>query len=298
MTSPEHRLANQLRATVFINHLILLVKCDRNPAALERWGEAFEVRMGLVGPGGGGTGKWKNYLKGVLPEKELRYALIEELPLLKEVLYNPLWEVLRGLELSTDHGKTLVTQLRLHGKPLHGLHRPRLQRRITTADWRDLGFWLVILASELDKYRWAREFVQERFSVYLHLICVQREFAGATKWLYPLLDYHFREGHLRSIAGWPVSAEAFDRQVHTLRILPRLAMDVAHMEGELELGFFCADREGFEAMRFGYCLYWDANWNRRVLTPKEKRYLSPALQISLDGVLTGGNCQYRRASEK
>lgn len=298
VTSPLHRLAHRLKAIVFINQLIFLAGTSRTPAALECWGVAFEERMKLIGPGGGEPGKWKNYLSGVLPKGELRSALINEFPSLEEVLHNPLWEILRLLEVPSDYVKTLVAQLRLDGKPLHGLHRVRLQRRISTAVWRDLWIWLVILACDLDKYRWASKFVQERLSGYLHLICVQREFAGATKWLYPLLDYHFRKGHLPLIAGWPVNTEAFDRQLHTLQLLPRLAIDVAHMEGELELGFFCADPEGFEAMSFGYCFYWDANWNRRVLTSKEKRYLFPTLQIRLEGIQTEGRRQPRKDKRK
>lgn len=298
MTSPEHRLANQLRAIVFINHLIPLAKCGRRPCALERWGEAFEVRVGLVRPGGGYTNKWKRYLQGVMPEPKLQTALIAEFPVLEEVLNNPLWEVLRLLEVSSDHGKTLVMQLRLHGKPLHGLQRPRLQRRITTADWRDLGFWLVILAGDFDKYRWAREFVQARFMVYLHLICVQREFAGAAKWLYPLLDYHLRKGHLVSMEWWPVNTEKFENDVRLFHGFPRWLMKRVHIEGELQLGFFCADPEASEAVRLGYGLYWDADWNRRVLTAKEKRYLSPPLQISLEGLPSDGKRRRRRASEK
>ncbi|OOQ44935.1 hypothetical protein AO361_17780 [Pseudomonas fluorescens] len=298
VTSPVHRLAHQLRATVFINQLIFLAGISRTPAALVCWGVAFEARLGLIGPDGGEPGKWRNYLCGVLPKGELRSALINEFPALQEVLNNPLWAVLHLLEVSSDHGKTLVMQLRLHGKPLHGLQRPRLQRRITAAYWQDLGFWLVILAGGLDKYRWAREFVQARFIVYLHLICVQREFAGATKWLYPLLDYHFREGHLPSMAGWTVSTEKFANDVRLFRGLPRWLMKRVHIEGELELGYFCADPEGFEAVRCGYGLYWDADWNRRVLTSKELRYLSPPLQISLKGIPADGKRRRRRASEK
>lgn len=298
MTSPVHRLAHQLRAIVFINQLIFLAGISRTPAALERWGVAFEARRGLVGPGGGDSRKWRNYLDGVLPQTALRTALIEEFPELQKALDNPLWEVLQVLEVSRDHGKTLVAQLRLHDKPLHGLQRPRLQRRITAAYWQDLGFWLVILAGDLDKYRWAREFVQARLIVYLHLICVQREFTGASKWLHPLLDYHFREGHLPSLAGWPVSTEAFDIQLRGFRALPRYVMKKAGIQGELELGFFWKDPEGFEVVRFGYGLYWDANWNRRVLTSKEQRYLSPPLQISLVGIPADSKRRRRRASEK
>lgn len=295
MANHEHRLADQLKAIVFINHLILLAKCGRNPSALERWGEAFEVRVGLFRPGGGYTNKWKRYLQGVMPEPKVQTALIAEFPMLKQVLDNPLWEILRLLEVSSDHGRTLVNQLRLHGKPLHGLQRPRLQRRITAAYWQDLGFWLVILAGAVEKYRWAREFMRERFFVYLHLICVQPEFTGAQKWLYPLLDYHFREGHLPSIT-WPVSAEAFDIQLRGFRVLPRRLMKMAGIQGVLELGFFCEDPEGFEAVSYGYGLYWDADWNRRVLTSKEMRYLSPTLQISLEGIQTGGKRRDKRAA--
>ncbi|MDR6607441.1 hypothetical protein [Pseudomonas synxantha] len=295
MANPIHRLAEQLKAIVFINQLILLAKCGRNPSALERWGEAFEVRVGLVRPGGGYTNKWKKYLQGVMPEPKLQTALIAEFPMLKQVLDNPLWEVLRLLEVSSDHGRTLVNQLRLHGKPLHGLQRPRLQRRITAAYWQDLGFWLVILAGAVEKYRWAREFMRERFFVYLYLICVQPEFTGAQKWLYPLLDYHFREGHLPSIA-WPVSAGAFDIQLRGFRVLPRWLMKKGGIQGVLELGFFCEDPEGFEAVSYGYGLYWDADWNRRVLTSKEMRYLSPTLQISLEGIQTGDKDREKRAA--
>ncbi|MBH2032703.1 MAG: hypothetical protein I8H93_00240 [Pseudomonadales bacterium] len=286
MTSPVHRLAHQLKAIVFINRLILLANCGWSPREVERWGEAFELRLGLIGPGGGEPRKWRNYLNGVLPQTKLRTALVTEFPELEGVLNNPLWEVLHLLEVSSDNGRTLVNQLRLHGKPLHGLQRPRLQRRITAAYWQDLGFWLVILAGDVEKYRWAREFIRERFFVYLHLICVQPEFSGAQKWLYPLLDYHFREGHLPSI-GWPVSAEAFDRQLRGFRVLPRHLMKKAGIQGELELGFFCEDQEGFEAVNYGYGLYWDADWNRRVLTSKEMRYLSPTLQIDFEDIRNG-----------
>lgn len=287
VASPVRRLAHQLKAIVFINQLIFLAGISRTPAALMCWGVAFEARLGLIGPGGGEPDKWKKYLTGVMPRGKLLSALINDFPALEEVLNNPLWGVLNLLEVSSDHGKSLVMRLRLHGKPLHGLQRPRLQRRISTADWRDLGFWLVILAGGLDKYRWACEFVQARFMVYLHLICVQREFTGAAKWLYPLLDYHVGEGHLALLTGWPVSTEKFENDVRLFRGFPRWVMERIHIEGELELGFFCADPE-LEVVRFGYGLYWDADWNRRVLTAKEKRYLSPPLQISLEGLPTDG----------
>jgi hypothetical protein len=298
VTSPLHRLAEQLKAIVFINQLIFLAGISRTQAALESWGVAFEARRGLIGPGGGEPGKWRKYLTGVMPQGELRSALINEFPELQEVLNNSLWEVLHLLEVSSDHGKTLVMQLKLHGKPLHGLQRPRLQRRITAAYWQDLGFWLVILAGDLDKYRWAREFVKARFNAYLHLICVQREFAGAAKWLYPLLDYHFHEGHLASMAGWPVSTEKFENDVCLFRGFPRWLMKRVHLEGELELGFFWADLEGFDAVSYGFGLYWDADWNRRELTSKERRYLSPPLKISLEGLPADGKRRRRSASEK
>jgi hypothetical protein len=298
MTSPVHLLAHRLKAIIFINQLIILAGISRTPAALECWGVAFEERLGLIGPGGGEPGKWRNYLSGVLPQGKLRSALIYEFPALEEVLNNPLWAVLHSLDVSSDHGKTLVMQLRLHDKPLHGLQRPRLQRRITAAYWQDLGYWLVILAGAIEKYRWAREFMRERFFVYLHLICVQPEFTGAAKWLHPLLDYHFGQGHLAPLAGWPLSTEKFENNVRLFRGFPRRLMKWVHIEGELELGFFCADPEGFEVVRFGYGLYWDADWNRRVLTAKEKRYLSPPLQISLEGLPADGNRRRRSASEK
>ncbi|MNP46829.1 hypothetical protein D3C76_1408540 [compost metagenome] len=100
------------------------------------------------------------------------------------------------------------------------------------------------------------------------------------------------------MAGWPDSTEKFTRNVCLFRGFPRWLMKQVHMEGGLELGFFCADLEGFEAMSFGYCVYWNANWNRRVLTSKEKRYLSPALQISLEGIPADGKRRPRRASQK
>lgn len=298
MTSTEHCLAHALRAIVFINCLILLAGFEGTPANLERWGEAFEVRVGLDRPGGGFTGKWRKYLKGVMPESKLQTALIAEFPMLKQVLDNPLWEVLQQLEVSSDHGRTLVSQLRLDGKPLHGLHRKRLQRRISTAHWQDLVWWLVILASDVDKYIWARNFVRERFIAHLHLICVQPEFAGAIKWLYPLLDHHFREGHLALVAGWPVSVEIFARHSHALRFLPRTVMQLGHIEREkIKFGFLCADPDGVEAMSFGFGFYWDVDWNRRELTPRELRYLSPPLQISLEGIKTDSKCHGKRAAD-
>lgn len=158
---------------------------------------------------------------------------------------------------------------------------------------------LVILASDVDKYSWARNFVRERFIVYLHLICVQPEFAGAIKWLYPLLDHHFREGHLALVAGWPVSVEIFARHSHSLRFLPRTVMELGHIEREkFKFGFLCADPEGVEAMSFGFGFYWDVDWNRRELTPRELRYFTPTLQISLEGIQTDSKRRRRTASEK
>lgn len=287
MAISMHDVAHLLKAIVFINHVIIFAGCGRSPCALERWGEAFEIRKGTVGLGGGGTGKWRRYLKGRLPKGKLLNALIDEFPALAQVLNNPLWEVLRELEESADHGRSLVRRLRMDGTPLTGRRLKRLQRRVSTADWQDLGFWLVILASEPTQNRAVLAFMKRRFVPYLFLICVQPCFVGAETLLYPLLDQLFREGHLALVEGWPGNNRSFIRCLRRLQRLPRSAVRKAGIEGNVHIGFFIADLEGAQWASSGYGLYWDLSWNRMALTPKEKRFLWPPLMISLEKIPEG-----------
>lgn len=287
MHGPEHVLVHRLRAIVFINHLILLAGISRTPVALEDWGIAFEARVGLLGANGWERGKWRRYLHGILPIKRLRAALIGEFPALADVLVNPLWKVLRMLEVSSGECGSLLPRLTVDGKPLHGRNRPRLQRRLSSADWQDLVFWLVMLTHDADdaqKYRWARAFVQARLLGCLYLICVQPEFIGAERLVYQLLDHLFHQQCLAAVQGWPVNAEKFEESVRLFRRFPRWLMQRFYLEGELEFNFFFADPQGFEAASWGFALYWDADWHRRVLTSKEQRYLSPTLRLNLKGM--------------
>jgi hypothetical protein len=282
-----YRVAHQLKAIVFINHVIMLAGCPRSACSIEQWGEAFEIRKGIVGPGGGGTGKWRRYLKGRLPRGKLLNALIDEFPVLAQVLNNPLWEVLRELEEADDHGRSLVRRLKMDGTPLSVRRLKRLQRRISTADWQDLGFWLVILATEPTQNRPVLAFMQTRFVSYLFLISVQPCFVGAETLLYPLLDQHFREGHLALVERWPGNNRLFIRCLRRLQRLPRSAVLKAGIEGDGHIGFFIADPEGAQWASSGYGFYWDLNWNRVALTPKEKRFLWPPLMIGLEKIPEG-----------
>lgn len=287
MTCSARHQIHRLMSIIFINHLILLAGISRTAPALENWGKAFEERIGLLGANGWEPGKWARYLKGVLPTKKLRTALIEEFPGLEEVLRNPLWKVLRALGRWGDYGESLIKRLTVDGKPLHGKHRTRLQRRMSTADWQDLVFLLVILADEpddLNKYRWARKFVEERFYGFLYLVCAQRELIGAEQLLYQVLNEFFDKKRVIAVPGWPVSAEQFEIDVRRLRRFPRWLMQRFHLEGELSVNFLFSDPEGFEAVQWGYAVYWDADWRRRVLTSKENRYLYPPLHLSLKGM--------------
>lgn len=287
MKSVIRAVTRRLRAIVFINCLILEVRCGRHPAELERWGEAFEVRKNLVGPGGGWTGKWPRFLTGVLPAEHLRAALIEEYPVLAEVLNHPLWAVLRQLENSGSEQDHWVEQIRLYDRPLSWRHFAPLQRRLSTANWQDLVFLLVILASRLPNHRRVREFVQERFVAFIYLVSVQPEFAGAERLLYQVLDHHFCAGHLTPVAVWPDNVEGFARSLRGLRGLPRLAMQILRINDDaaVSVGILCADAEGFNWARLGYGFYWDPEWHRRNLPAKEKRYISPPFVLRFEGPL-------------
>lgn len=281
-------IAHKIQAIVFINHVIMFAGCGALPADLERWGEAFESKKGLTSPGGGFTGKWRRFLQGRLPQGKLRSALIDEFPRLQEVLDNPLWKILRALEDSPDHGSSLMATLTVDGTPLSVRRFKRLQRRITTADWQDLGYWLVILASQHSRDAWARELMHKRFMAYLLLVCAQSAFSNVETWLYPLLDQHFRESHLAPVASWPANLSNFRILLRAFKLLPHWSMRLAEIPaedaGKVEYGFIVGDEEGGQWAQSGYCFYFDVNFNRLELKPKDQRYLSPLLNIRLADV--------------
>ncbi|MNC16882.1 hypothetical protein D3C81_659220 [compost metagenome] len=280
------RVTHELLAITFINHLIVAAGCGRRPVDVERWGEAFEAdTLGITRDEP--NGKWKRFLLGVLPSEPLRGALVRAFPILAEVLGNPLWSVLRLLKDGSARRETLVEQLRLDGRPLQRRHLKRLQRRVSNADWRDLVFLLVILASRSPSYLYAREFVQERFVAFVLLLCVQTEFADAEERLYQVLDHHFRAGHLAHVKGWRASASEFMRDVERLHGVPRRLMQLAHIDvppEEVCFAFVCADTEGFGWLQAGYGFYWDAEWRRRSLSRKEKQVMYPPIVMHIEGI--------------
>jgi hypothetical protein len=281
-----HQVTRQLLAITFINHVVAAADCGRRPAEVERWGEAFEAEiLGIIRDEP--NGKWKRYLRGVLPAQPLRAALVRTFPILAEVLGNPLWRVLRLLEDGSARHETLVEQLRLDGKPLQRRNLKRLQRCVSNADWRDLVFLLVILASRSPSYQYAREFVQERFDVFVLLLCVQPEFADTEERLYQVLDHHFRAGHLAHVKGWRASASEFMHDVERMHWAPRRLLQLMHLDvppEEVNFSFLFADPEGREWLEEGYGFYWDANWRRRVLSRKEKQVMYPPIIMHIEGI--------------
>lgn len=286
MTHRLRQVTHQILAITFINHVVLATDCGRRPGDVERWGEAFEADI-LGSTRDEPNGKWKRYLRGVLPAQSLRAALVRTFPILGEVLGNPLWRVLRLLEDGSARHETLVEQLRLDGKPLQRRHLKRLKRCVSTADWRDLVFLLVILASRSPSYLYAREFVQERFVVFVLLLCVQPEFADTEERLYQVLDHHFRAGHLAPVNGWRASASEFMQDVERLHRVPRRLMQLMHNDGppeEVHFSFVYADPEGFRWLQEGYGFYWDATWRRRVLSRKEIQVMYPPIIMHIEGM--------------
>jgi len=280
------QITHQLLAIIFFNHVVLAANCGRRPVEVERWGEAFEAdTLGITRDEP--NGKWKRFLRGVFPDDPLRAALVRRFPLLSEVLGNPLWSVLRLLADGSARYETLVEQLRLDGKPLQRRHLKRLQRCLSTADWRDLVFLLVILGSRSPSYLYAREFVQKRFLVFVLILCVQPEFAGAEERLYQVLDHHFRAGRLAHVKDWPATASEFMHDVEGLHKLPRILMQLVDIDvpsEEVCFAFLWADAEGFGWLQHGYGFNRDAGWRRRILSRKEKQVMYPPIIMHIEGI--------------
>jgi hypothetical protein len=269
MASVERRIANRIKSIVFINHLVREAGCARTPSDLERWGEAFEKQecgINREEP----NGKWRRFLsEGRLPQKMLRRALLRRFPVLDTVLANRLWPELRRLDGSKKY-RVLTEQLRMEGKPLQKRHLKRMQKHLTSADWRDLGLWLVILGSYSPDYGYVQKFIQKRFTFYFFQICVQPEFEDAAELLYELLDHHFRAAHLTLVSGWPTSRREFQAYLRRMRGLVRWLVQLAHgAEPDInEHNTTVVFGEGINEdnadvwFRRGCSFFWDADWRR------------------------------------
>ena len=283
MASVERGIANRIKSIVFINHLVREAGCARTPSDLERWGEAFEQRecgINREEP----NGKWRRYLsEGRLPQKKLRRALLRCFPVLDTVLANRLWPELRRLEGSKKH-QVLMEQLRMEGKPLQKRHLKRMQKHLTSADWRDLGLWLAILGSYAPDYGYAQEFIQHRFTFNLLQICVQPEFEDAAELLYELLDYHCRAAHLAPVSGWPASRSEFQVSLRGMRRLPLGLLQMLHRaepainehNTTVVFGVGISDKDKPEVwIRRGCNFFWNADWRRHDPKGKQVQFFKP-----------------------
>ncbi|MCY1300277.1 hypothetical protein D9M70_498380 [compost metagenome] len=158
--------------------------------------------------------KWAAYLRGSLPQHNLRGLLIAEYPGLKEALVDPLWWSLS--KLSTDSADrafwdSCAGAIELNGAPLPACSHMVMSRLCATPSWTHLGLMLILLRSGSAKFAGYRTWLQRHFFSYFCIALLHDPIDRVAFRLFHCIDALVKDGSLAEGDGmdWPKDQQEF-----------------------------------------------------------------------------------------
>lgn len=151
--------------------------------------------------------KWFALLKGVWPH--CAPELIEDFPLLAQVVDDPLWTVLDWEANAADMAEGFIRRVRVNGTPLLPFSNEGMQILCGCPDWRRLAFLIALLRTRAPQYLFHRLWLQKNFSCYVQLVCLTVPFCACCSELYRHLHALYLLGRLGAVDHWPHNLEAF-----------------------------------------------------------------------------------------
>ncbi|PCR96086.1 hypothetical protein CP336_13880 [Pseudomonas fluorescens] len=211
----------RLRAMFFGHTLVDAAGCSATAQGISRWGGAWWAsRTGQEIPDTLNH-KWPGYLTGSFPRSRLRATLIEDFPILRAVLDDPLWPLLQRLVHPKEDTSCWAAQLRLNGRSFKYYSVARLQRLCGAPHWRRLSGLIALLGSERLADRVWQAWLRRTFTAYLLCVCLDLPGQLDPVAIYDVLEEANRQGKLGPLADWPASAAGFRQRLRRLHRIRR-----------------------------------------------------------------------------
>lgn len=210
---------HHLKGSVMAHALATHLGCAHTGYALAKWAETLWRERHPGGPERDRPiSKWSAYFAGSL-SREVK-LLLDEVPDLKPIWSNPLWQVLGCLWDERRSTDDLVLQLRLDNGWSLPMHDATCMRRVCTCpDWQNLGFALAVLGSKSYQQGARRKWLRDHFAPFFLLISLAQPCCFIREDLYQLLSELSERSSLSAIEAWPADWSSFQAECQIVQNL-------------------------------------------------------------------------------
>jgi hypothetical protein len=163
--------------------------------------------------------KWFDLLKGVWPREPCATELIQDVPLLAQVLADPLWTVLDWGDNAADLADGFIQRVRLNGAPLLPFSNEMMETLCGCPDWRRLAYLVALLRTHAPEYLLHRLWLQKNFACYVQLVCLTVPCCACCSELYRHLHALYLLGRLGAVNHWPQNLQSFHMALEEQELL-------------------------------------------------------------------------------
>jgi hypothetical protein len=153
--------------------------------------------------------KWFALLRGAWPREPCASELIEDFPLLAQVLEDPLWTVLDWEGNAADLAIGFIRRVRINDTPLLPFSNKVMETLCGCPDWRRLAFLVAMLRTRSTQYLFHRLWLQKNFACYVELVCLTVPCCACSSELYRHLHALYLLGQLGAVDHWPRDLQSF-----------------------------------------------------------------------------------------
>lgn len=216
----HNQSVRRCRASLFTLRLVQIVNTRASGYQLAKWSERTYGRC-EVQP----ERHWLAYLRGTLPQHDLRGLLLAEYPGLKDALINPLWWSLSRLStdsVNREFWDSCAEAIELNGAPLPACSHAVMNRLCgATPSWAQLGFLLILLRSGSTKFAEHRAWLQHHFFSYFCIALLFYPIGQVASRLFRCIDALVKDGALAEgdLVDWPKDQQEFMEMLHGYQAL-------------------------------------------------------------------------------
>lgn len=153
--------------------------------------------------------KWFNLLRGAWPREPCATELMEDFPLLVQVVEDPLWTVLDWGDNAADLAEDFIQHVRLNGAPLPPFSNEMMETLCGCPDWKRLAYLVALLCTRAPQYLFHRLWLQKNFTCYLLLVCLTVPCCACCSEFYRHLHALYLLGRIGAVNHWPRDLESF-----------------------------------------------------------------------------------------
>jgi hypothetical protein len=203
----------RLRAKVLVCRLCDLAGSRRKPYALQCW---WHQRHEGLEP----SRKWAGFFKGGTPRESLREEMYAHFPSLRALFDNPLWLALSADPEHRQDWDRLAERVRVGDQPLGAFNSDASLLLFSRVDWPCFGLMIILLRTQSNGLLLHRKWLQQNFSHFFYLACLQTPLRDWRFELYDVLTQLLaREFDLQTFKGWPGTVEEFEYQLEVYDFL-------------------------------------------------------------------------------